>query len=212
MKDSEFVNVLIAILVLSLVLGFTEILRSDINAFGMAVIFAAAIILVHVFAKKLMAYKLDAGVEHKLWGIYQYGWKPANHFKKEVPLGAIVPLALTALSLGTLKIMTILTFEATALRRRAAKRFGHYSFTEMTEWHNGLIGAAGIVAILLLSFIAYWVPGLEALSRFAAFYAFFNMIPLSRLDGAQIFFGSKVLWYSLGIITLIFTAYAMLLI
>ena len=107
--------------------------------------------------------------------------------------------------------MTILTYNTTALKRRAAKRFGYYSFAEMTDWHNALIGAAGIIVMLLLSFVSYWIPTLEPLARLAAFYAFFNMIPFSKLDGSQIYFGSRILWYALAIITLIFASYALLL-
>jgi Zn-dependent protease len=82
----------------------------------------------------------------------------------------------------------------------------------MTDWHNALVGAAGIIAILLVAFISYWYAGLETLSKFATFYAFSNMIPFSKLDGSQIFFGSRVLWATLSIITLIFTAYAFALV
>ena len=82
----------------------------------------------------------------------------------------------------------------------------------MTDWHNALVGSAGIIAILFLSFVVYWVPQLGGLSKVAAFYAFSNLIPFSKLDGAQIFFGSRVLWATLSIITLIFTAYAFALV
>jgi Zn-dependent protease len=96
------------------------------------------------------------------------------------------------------------------MKVRAAKRFGFYSYSELTDFHNALIGAGGIIALLILSFISYF-PGFEYLSRIAAFYAFWNMIPISKLDGTQIFFGSRALWTALAIITIIFTAYALIL-
>ena len=153
---------------------------------------------------------LDSSVEHRLWYVYRTGFRPKQHFKREMPFGLIVPLVLAALSVGVLKVMTILTYETRALKHRAAKRHGFYSYTEMTDWHNGLIGAAGIVALLLVSFLAYF-PGLEYLSKMAAYYAFWNMLPISKLDGTQIFFGNRVLWTVLGVITLIFSFYALVL-
>jgi hypothetical protein len=78
----------------------------------------------------------------------------------------------------------------------------------MTDWHNALIGAAGIVAVLILSIISYLIPWSDSLWRLSAYYAFWNMIPLSNLDGTQIFFGSRVLWSTLAIVVAIFTVYA----
>ena len=80
----------------------------------------------------------------------------------------------------------------------------------MTEWHNGVIGAAGLVAVLLLSFISYF-PGFELLTKLAAFYAISNMLPISNLDGTQIFFGSRILYITMLIITAIFFLYAAIL-
>jgi hypothetical protein len=210
MKNPELLNLSLAVLTLAIVIGFQEVAAFRPEGLILALVFALVIISVNVGAKKLMASRLDAGVEHEIWGWSRYGLRPAWHFKKEIPVGVIIPLFVTAFSLGVVKVMTLLTYEATALKRRAAKKFGHYSYTEMTDWHNGVIGAAGIIAVLLLSFVSYWFAELEPLARFAAFYAFFNMLPISKLDGTQIFFGSRVLWFTLAAITLIFAAYAII--
>jgi Zn-dependent protease len=173
---------------------------------------AAIIIIVNIAAKKAMAFALDSDVEHETWKWSRYGLKPHQHLEKEVPAGIILAVILSILSLGAVKFMSFLTYETRALKHRAAKRFGYYSYTEMTDWHNGLIGAAGIVAVLILSVVLYFIGGSnDYLWRFAAYYAFWNMIPISKLDGTQIFFGSKILYAAIGIITLIFTGYALLL-
>jgi Zn-dependent protease len=165
-----------------------------------------------VAGKKIVARWLDSDVEHKVWFWQRYGLKPGWHLQKSVPIGIILPLVFTAFSLGVLKLMTILTYNTKAMKRRAARRFGYYSFTEMTDWHNALIGAGGIIAIFILTFISYWISGLESLARISAFYAFWNMIPIGKLDGIQIYLGSRILWYFLAIITLIFTGYALFLV
>jgi len=212
MKQTELLHILIAIILLAIIIGFESILTLNSTKIGLAFLFAFILIATNILVKKWAAHSLDAGVEHKIWHWSRFGFRPHWHLKKEIPLGVILPLVVTAFSVGTIKVMTLLTYETTALKKRAARRFGHYSFTEMTEWHNALVGTAGIIAILLISFIAYWIPGIESLAKIAAFYAFWNLIPFSKLDGSQIFFGSRLVWIILATITLIFVSYAFLLV
>ncbi len=209
MATKEFFHILAAVIILTAVSSFTFILKKDFYMLGAIFLFSVIIIGIHVISKKLVAYALDANAEHSIWSVSRYGFKPTQYFKKSVPAGIMAPVFFTIFSLGLIKPLAILTYETQALKVRAAKRFGFYSYTEMTDWHNGLIGAVGIVAVLLISFISYF--GFEDMARMAAFYAFWNMIPISNLDGTQIFFGSRVLWATLGVITVIFTAYALLL-
>ncbi len=216
MKEKELMHIIIAILVLSIVISFSRLLRSDWGYFGTAILFALIIIGVNILAKKVVANLLDTDVEHAIWFWSRYGVKPGYHigYPKEIPVpaGVLLPLILAAFSAGYVKFATILTYETSALKRRVAKKTGFYSFAEVTDWHIAVIGGAGVVAVLLLSFICYWIPSLEELARISAFYAFFNLIPFSKLDGAQIYFGSRVLWTALAIISAIFAGYALLLI
>jgi len=214
MKTPEISNIIAAILVLTAVIGFSSALSGNWPAVGIALVFSIIIIGVNITAKKLMAYSLDSNVEHRVWSFQRYGFKPHWKLKKPVPGGIIFPLFLSLITLGTFKFMSILSYETKALKRRAAKRFGTYSFTEMTEWHNALIGASGAVALLLLSLIIYFIPasGLEQLSKFAAYYVFFNMLPLWDFDGTQIYFGSRILYSILATITIIFTAVSLAII
>jgi hypothetical protein len=205
MDTREVLHILIAIVVMAVVVSFTSLLKLQFAALGMAILFSAIIIIVNIAAKKWAANSLDADVNHEIWMWSRFGFKPDQHTKSPIPTGVIVPLILSIFTLGKLKGMSLLTYQTSALTRRAAKRFGHYSFTEMTQWHHALIGAAGIVASLLLSFIAYFIPGLEGLPKLAAFYAFWNMIPFSNLDGTHILFGSRVLYTTLAILTTIIT-------
>jgi len=211
MNQSELLHVIIAILVLTIVIGFGSLISLNPGNIGLAILFGFLIISLNVLAKKFTAHRLDSEVESKIWFWKRYGYGRNQYFKKAIPAGIIFPIFLTAFSLGALQLMTILSFETTALKRRASKRFGKSSYTEMTDFHTGLIAASGIVAVLLLSFVSYWIPGLSGLSKFAAFYAFWNIIPFSQLDGTKIFFGSRVLWSVLAIIILILVSYALIL-
>ncbi|MGV8131362.1 MAG: hypothetical protein ACP5N7_04670 [Candidatus Pacearchaeota archaeon] len=214
MRDKEFSEILIAIITLGFVSGFIELVQGNLKEFMWIVLFGAIIIGTNIVSKKIVASRLDADVQHELWRMERFWFNPSDKLNKGVFAGVIIPVFVAIVSLGTIKLMTILTYETRALKRRAAKRFGPYSFTEMTDFHNALVGSAGIISALLITFITYWLPGSHwaTIARLSTFYAFFNMIPFSKLDGSQIYFGSRVLWSVLAIITLIFMMYALLLV
>jgi uncharacterized membrane protein len=206
MEAKERFHILIALITLTLVFEFRNLLSGTLTNIPLSFSFAIIILAVNILAKKAMAYRLDADVEHSLFVWSRWGLRPHQHTRKSWPMGALLPLILVAITKGAAKIMTILTYESTALKHRAARRHGHKSYTEMTDKHNAYIGAAGILSLLALSVIIYFIPGLGTLSRYAAFYAFWNLIPLSNLDGAQIFFGHRSLYSFLVILTIIFAA------
>lgn len=206
MNRREFAHIVVAVLLMFIVAGLEFIIDGNVEKTSQVFIFSFFVIGVPVIAKKAIAYLLDSSVEHKIWHVYYFSVRDKDHFKKEQPFGIILPLLLSAFSLGVVKCMTFLSYETSALKHRAAKRFGYYSYTEMTDWHNGLIGAAGIVSLLFLGFISYLL-GFEYLTKMAAYYAFFNILPVSNLDGTQIFFGSRIIWTVLAVISLIFALY-----
>ncbi len=212
MKTNEFHHILAALIILTAVIGFSSLYLGNYSGLLTALLFSVIILAVNILAKKLVARSLDSDVEHRIWSISRYGLRKPHRLRTEVSAGIFVPLFFTIITLGMVKVMSILVYETKVLKRRAAKRFGYYSFTAMTDWHNALIGAAGIIALLALSIIAYIVPGAEPLAKLAAYYAFFNIIPWSNLDGTQIFFGSRVLYAVLATITIIFTAYSLVII
>src|SRR3989338_4285032 len=145
-------------------------------------------------------------VEHELWHVKRWGIKTKQHFKNEFPFGIIVPLFFTIATLGFIKAPMFLTYETSALKHRAAKRFGFYSYTEVTEWHNSLVGAAGVISLFILSVFSY-AFGFEYFAKMTAFYSFTSLIPLAKLDGTQIFFGSRILWTALSCLSVILCFY-----
>lgn len=201
-------HILAAFLVLSVVVTFQDFLALDPGKIAFGFLFAATIIIGNIGAKKITAYFLDAGVEHKIWFWSRYGFKPEQYLRKAVPLGIIIPLVMTIFSLGLVKVPMLMTYNSTALKRRAARRHGFYSFTEMTDFHNALIGASGIVMMLLIFIVSVFFQPTAMLAKIAAYYALVNMVPFSKLDGSQIFFGSRVIWSVLALISIIFTAFA----
>ncbi len=210
MSNKEVLSVIVGLLMLFVIFSLEFVFKGDLSRLLEIFVYSVILIFVYVFIKKGTAYLLDSSVEHKVWNVYQFWFKPDYHFKKEVPFGIVLPLLLSVFSLGIFKFPTVLTYESRALKHRAAKRYGYYSFTEMTDWDNGLIGASAIVALLLVSIIGY-IFGFEYLSKMAAYFALLNMIPISNLDGTQIFFGSRIIWSVLAFISLIFALYTFML-
>jgi Zn-dependent protease len=210
MGNSEFSHILAAIIILTIISGFTFVLQQQWQTLTIIFAFCVIIISVSILSKKITAHLLDADVEHEIWLMKNFGFKKSLQSKKPIPAGLIIPIILSLFSLGIIKFMAVLTYETRALKHRAAKRFGAYSYTEMTDWHNAIIGASGIIFILLLSLMTYLLPfqNIEILSKLAAFYAFVNILPISKLDGTQIFFGSRILWAVLFSISTIFTLLA----
>ena len=215
MQIKELSHIIASFVIFTIIASAVPFYNQDWNLVCLTAAFCAIILLVAVYSKKLMAYLLDSDIEHEIWHVERFGYKPHHHVRKYlpegIPAGIILPLIISFFSLGAAKFPAFLTYETKALTHRAAKRFGPTSFVEMTDWHNGIIGSAGIIGVLIVSFIAYF-PGYEYLAKLAAYYAFANMIPISKLDGTQIFFGSRVLYSVLAVLTLIFFAYALVLV
>ena len=78
----------------------------------------------------------------------------------------------------------------------------------------GLIAASGIFANLFFAIIGYLVGGpfFTLFSLLNIWMAFFNIIPISDLDGNKIFFGSLILWSFLAALTIIGLGYAIFLV
>ena len=118
------------------------------------------------------------------------------------------------LSVGYVKWLAALVFDVTPKPYRAAKRHGLYRFSEMTESHIGLIAASGILANLFFAVVGYLIGTPEPMNfvSLSVFYALFNMLPISDLDGNKIFFGSIELWGFLASLVLIAVALVFLVV
>jgi Zn-dependent protease len=173
----------------------------------------AILILINIFTKKVVAYRLDSEIEMRVWEVGKYGFTKDKHSKKPFPLGAFLPI-ISKIILFPLKSfvwMASMVFDVKPRIYRGAKRFGLYTFSEITEYHLGLIAASGIAINLILSVIGYLL-GFPLFARLNIYYAFFNMIPISDLDGNKIFFGNLILWAFLASLTLIGMLFAIFII
>jgi len=195
-------NEIAAITISTIILGFVFSIGQALNLFLYTALTIFLIILINIAAKKVASFYLDSEIEIKLWEIQRYGFKASKHFKKPVPAGVFFPIIFAALSFGHLKWMACIIFDAKAKIYKAAKRHSLYSFSEISENEIGLIAGAGILANLFFAIVGYLV-GFETFARLNIYYAFFNMLPISDLDGNKIFFGNLPLWSFLASLVLI---------
>ena len=201
----------ISVGVIALILGFLLSVR-NFGFFPLALLLVLLTICANIAAKKIVGYYYESEIEAKIWETYRYGLfsaiskgffaHPSKEFKRPIQLGAIVPLVFSAMTFGYFTWFGSLTFDVKAKISRAAKRHGLYSFSEMTEAHMGYIAAAGIFINLILA-VAGYLTGYSAFAEINAYYAFFNMIPISELDGNKIFFGNIVLWSFLAALSVL---------
>lgn len=209
LNKKEIIIILIVTLVLAFFISFLE----SSKIFLETLIFVFLILIVNISAKKVAGSYLDSEIEIGLWEIKRYGFKKHRYFKKPLPAGIFFPI-ISKIFLYPFKglvWMACLIFDVKPKTYRAAKRHGLYNFSAMTESHIAIIAAAGIFANLFLSVIGYLLNFPE-FARLNIYYAFFNMFPISNLDGNKIFFGNLVLWVFLASLVLLGLIFAIFVI
>ena len=204
----ELGSLLLSLIVLSFSYAFLS------RTLFLACLISFAIILaLTVIAKKTMAYYVEAEEETKetkLWTFQRFGFHTKSYFKAPFPIGILLSFILPLITLGYIPWLAVLESDVKGTSMRAARRHDFYSYGEMTEWHIALISSAGIIVCFILAPIAYFL-NFSLLAKLSLFYAAFNLLPLGKLDGTRIFFGSKILYALLVAIGLIGLFYAFLM-
>ena len=192
MDKKEITTIILATVILALTVSFkkTEIFYPALLSF-------LIIISANILKKKIIGFHFETDVETKFWTWYQFGFRKDMHFKAPIPM-AWLPLLLVLLSKGHLLWLGILEFDIKAKAERVAKRHGLYRFTEVTEWHITWIATWGLIINLILA-IAGYIAGYELFAKLSIYFIMWSIIPIGRLDGAKIFYGSRALW------TIVFT-------
>ncbi|OYT36761.1 hypothetical protein B6U91_00420 [Candidatus Pacearchaeota archaeon ex4484_71] len=198
MNKKEIIVFVLTLLVLSFTISMFDIR----NLFLTSLIYISIILFTNVLAKKATAHFLDSEIEIKTWEIRRFGFKKHLTSKRPFAIGVFLPIILKLITAGFLNWMATMVFDVKAKVYRAAKRHGLYAFTEMSEAQIGAIAASGIIMSILISVLGYFA-GFQDFAKLSIWFAFFNIIPISNLDGNKIFFGSVLLWTILATIILI---------
>ena len=211
-NKKEIFLISLTIIIFAFLINISASLIEDWQTFLFALISFSIIVLGNIFAKKIVAFNLDSEIEMQLW---ETGKFPLVYRKdsKPFPMGAVLPIITKIIffPFNTFFWMASMVFEVKPRIFRGARRHGLYTFSDITEYHMGLIAASGIAINLIFSIIGYLL-GFPLFSRLNMYYAFFNMIPLSDLDGNKILFGSKLLWSFLASLILIGMLFAILIV
>lgn len=195
LKRKELIHVILAIIIMFVIISFTNLITlrtlptaSESQYYLKILGYSALIIAAAVFAKKLVAQKIDVDIEHKIFGLQRYWFYKKAYFKKPLPIGAILPLILTAVSGGLIKMFTLLQFDSTALVSKASKGGGgpNVRTAEINEADLGLIAFWGTIVILAVSLIANFFTQTADLAKYALYYSIWNIIPFGQLDGMKL--------------------------
>ena len=181
--------IILAILILGFIIEFSMDYTLTIKGF----IYATVIIMTSVLIKNLAADYFYVVIEHKIWEFKQWWWTEASRFKKAIPIGLILPFFVSFVSIGTIKIMTLLQFDGKPSKKRLLKKRGHVKKSEVNEADFAFISAWASWGLILLAIIATLIKQPE-LAKYSIFYGFWNLLPLGQLDGAKLFFGSFINW------------------
>jgi len=204
-KELGFIGIILIVLVISI----GDITTSKTLLYSLLTIFL--VIAINLISKKITSFYYDSEIEIKLWTIKRFGFRAHHHLKHGFPSGILFPIIFSGISFGAIQWLACLVFDVKAKTSRAAKRHGLYSFSEMTEYHIALIAASGIFLNLIFAVIGY-LFNYPLFSALNIYYAFFNMLPISDLDGNKIFPGSIILWSFLAALTLVAIGYALFLV
>lgn len=210
-REVLIISLIIVIITLSLNLSLS--IFEEWKTVLYTLLAVSVVILANISMKKFIAYRLDSEIEMRVWEIGKYGFTKDRHSKKPFPLGAFLPIIskIVLFPFKSFVWMASLVFDVKPRIYRGAKRFGLYTFSEVTEYHLGLIAASGIVINLILSVIGYFL-GFPLFARLNIYYAFFNILPLSEFDGNKIFFGNLIMWAFLASLVLIGMLFAIFII
>ncbi len=208
-KEIPIIALIILIITLSLSLSLN--IMNEWEGIFITFLSVSLVILANIFTKKIVAYNLDSEIEMKIWEIEipLLGGKKLRN----IPLGGFLPIIskIVLFPFKSLVWMASLVFDVKPRIYKGAKRHGLYTFSEITEYHLGLIAASGVVINLILAVIGYLL-GFPLFARLSIYYAFFNILPISELDGNKIFFGSLVLWSFLASLVLIGMLFTMFIV
>lgn len=160
-----------------------------LGAAGLALI----VLLVHFAAQKFVASLKDCNIELNLWTFRQYWFYKSSYSKWPIPAWLLLPLLLLLATFGVVKWLAVTTFEAVPVRKVTP-------YSELSEWELAIIAASGAAANILLAVLSQFA-GWQNFALLNIWFAFFNLLPISSLDGAKILFGGRVFWIFLFVLT-----------
>ncbi|MFA5173943.1 MAG: hypothetical protein WC438_02055 [Candidatus Pacearchaeota archaeon] len=194
----------VLIIVFSLVFMFLIALKFPLELeYNLNTIIAPfIIILTSILVKKFASKHYYVDIQHEILDFQRWGWYQRSEFKKPLPIGLILPFFLGIFSLGAIKPFTFFQFKSKPSKLRVLKTRGMIRKKEINESDLAFISAWGFWALILLAIIGSLINFPE-LTKYSIYYGIWNLLPLGKLDGIKLFFGSFFNWCLLAIAYLI---------
>lgn len=204
--NKELKTIIISSIILGIVFGFDDklpffnILSFILNLVKFMILSFIALII-HKQVLNFFANKAGATVELTLWKIKRLWFTPNAKSKFSIPLGIIIPLLVSFLSLGQIFFAAT---TSTEIKVKPAYRIGR-KYISLTEFEHAKIAASAplihILIALVLSPINHTL--IQDFALINTMLAIFLMIPLPGLLGNTILFGSKPLFLFSAVFILI---------
>jgi hypothetical protein len=185
---TEKTSIVLSIIVLALLFSYANIVSLPIFIGIFAII-----LLANIFAKKLVAHYLEISTSVHVWDFRQYWFGETWKFSKPVPIGLILPLFLLIFTYGVVQWLGILATDFEAKLTKLIRKRKPWSYPGLRDLDVALICFAGFMANIVLALIAArFVPQLTELSFL---YCLYNLLPIGKLDGFQLFMNNRALYF-----------------
>ncbi len=198
---SELRGLIITTLVLAFVISFREWGGVEFNFavgfsnFLIAVLIVGVSLLIHTSGQRVWSLAAGYRLEYQMWG-----------------LGLFLAVIFAFITNGRFWFLVAGGF---MVHHLAGHRLGWFRY-DIGYWGIALIALSGslitvlFIIVLKISNSFLFAPILQKLIIFNIVYTVYNMIPIPPLDGAKIFYGSRMLYafYLPGIIAVILLLYA----
>ncbi|HLD12321.1 MAG TPA: hypothetical protein VJB87_01875 [Candidatus Nanoarchaeia archaeon] len=188
-----------AAIVLGLLVGFDDgqpvfIVNSWLVHVISVIALALVMLLLYTLAQRVIAQKFGGSVEKSLWSLHRYSLKPRHHLVGfGIPLWLLLPLIIALVSGSKLVFAGVLSSAVVTIPRL---RIG-YKLFGIREFERAACLVAGPLSMMVLAiiFMGFEPSPLVLAARYLAVaLALSNLLPLPKLDGSQIFFGSLPLY------------------
>lgn len=186
-KKEEVKAMILSSFILGLVFGFddgnaTFELSKWLRNYMTQVIFSLIFIVIMVLITKFYANKRGIDVSFSIW---------KNKIKKTtIASGIIFPLLISAASYGKIFFAAVL---APVYSYKKTKRFGE-KFEMPSEKELAKISSISPLCLTVIGVLITTINGLEPLATIPLSIALSLMIPLPKLNGIYVYFGSRALY------------------
>ncbi|MEK6841456.1 MAG: hypothetical protein AABX45_02585 [Nanoarchaeota archaeon] len=188
----EIKTIFVIILILTIVFGYNDnkpsfILKDWLLNFIYVFILVSLTILFNTMGYKLTAKYLGAEAEIKIWNSHKFSEKFKLTKVSKYILTPVLSILITLFSNGKIFFSAVSTFDI--------KNYSLYGrkFPKLSYFNLGLIAVGGLFFNFILM-ILFKILMLKEGVLINAWFIVWNLLPISELPGAKIFFASRVMY------------------